>query len=167
LDRDEERKQKIIQKRIELVELPVAYEYSDDLEDFLKTIEGAHQKALDSISIKKRSFFSDKDVLLYVKNLVNLSHEMGKINVQTMMACEFLYRKTELMEEIMKKMLDKMEKMPDLKDVEELKSMSRQLSAIDSVIGKIQAHMSIKEKDAQKQTTEPESNKKGDTSYVR
>ena len=121
--------------------LPVAQEYVDKLNDLLTTIEESRVKAIAAIGKDAKSFLSDKKTLCYILDLANISYEVTKLALTSGYAIEFLNRKTDILKEALLLKITKMKEMPETKDLEDLRKISKQMTDMDEIKQKLKTQM--------------------------
>jgi len=151
LDKDENRKQEEVktpqtQKPFSHIELPIALEYNNVVKDLLNQIEDSHASAVIAIDEDSRSIFSNKKILLYVMNLVNISHEMSRYSIISAFAVDYVNRKLEVVEKAVQFLIEKTKRLPTKADLKKLKKISKQLTDIDAVMQNVKV-MAEKEKE--------------------
>ena len=144
MDKTENRKEKvnetIEQKSMGVLEIPVGLEYTKDLEDFLKRIDASRDRAVTQIRKDAKSFFSNKKTLLYILNLVDLSHEMAKIGITTAYGIEVINRKLSLLEQavvILASKKQKSEKTLSSENMKEQKNVAKQQRELEEILSKM------------------------------
>ncbi len=169
LDKDEARKQKIAQKPINGIDLHFAYEYTDSLKEYFENVDKAETRDLAVIDKKAKAMFSDKTTLSYLRNLVIEAHESAKNNMLTILACDCIYTKMEILSKAVVVLLDKVKELPDAKDVRELKDLQQRLTVIDSIMQQVQSRITANDKNAEPESKAKDATKTiiGDSSYVR
>lgn len=137
MDKDEERHEnkveKVKQKPLGIVYLPMALEYRDAVAGLLDDIENSRKDGQRLIQKRFKSMFADKTVLGIIAKLVNVSHEISSLAIKTAYTADYLNRKTEILEDILRKLVDKVKDMPAKEDFEELIRVKEQIAHIDAV----------------------------------
>ena len=147
-DRQQEEVSQIPSKEVPALFLPVAQEYGEVLKDLLATLEKSREYSLSLIRNDIKSLFSNKRMLYHIMYLVQISHDMAKIGLVSYFSGDYLNRKLALLENIVLTMQSKMKDLPASADVKKLKTISKQMTEMDSLIKNLQdlANQSEKEK---------------------
>jgi len=140
LDKNEEEDRKIEDKtfsKLETVTLPVASEYSKGIKDVLETIDKYYASALLTISKDSRSLFSNKGMLRYIANLVELAHWSARLCLIAYFSADFLNRKAQMLEEVIVILSRQLKDMPAPEDIKELREFSTRKTELDSLMKKL------------------------------
>ena len=126
--------------------LPAAQEYVEKLNALLTTIEDSRVKAIAAIEKDEKSFLSDKKTLCYILDLTNISYEATKLAITSGYAIDFLNRKTDILKEALLITITKIKEMPETKDLENLRKISKQITGMDEIMQKLKTQMDNQKK---------------------
>lgn len=95
--------------------LAISTEKAVLLDRLMKAVDESHKQAMEAIKKDAHSFFSNKQTLFYIYNLVEVSHEVGKWALLSMFSIELAHTKIANLEKIVETMTQKLD--IDLKGV--------------------------------------------------
>jgi hypothetical protein len=143
-NRNENREQKVIQKPLEGIAVPIAPEYGDAFDSVSKEIESWRLKRLDAIKENTKPM-STKKMLSQISEFADVSCMLTKEAILATLAVDYLYKRISILEDIILRIVMTMGSLPQRGEIEKLLKVSAQMEHIDAIVSALQTNYRPKE----------------------
>jgi hypothetical protein len=140
LDKNEEKERKVKGETKEVAldfVLPVAQDRAETLNGMLAQFDKSREWAVSAIGKDEKSLLSNKRTLHYIKNLVQIVHDIVGIGLVTYFSADYLNRKVDLLEQVILIMQKQMKDLPAPEDLKKIREISAQKGELEALMDKL------------------------------